>query len=70
MIGNKELNSKLSEVKLVRVFNLLDQSFLKGVFKTFFILSKNRVEGKLLKGNISLRYLDFYKLGLLVSGIK
>lgn len=70
MIGNKEINSKLSEVKLVRAFNLLDQSFLKGVFKTVFILTKDKVEGKLLKGNRSLRYLDFYKLGLLVSGIK
>lgn len=70
MIGNKEINSKLSEVKLVKAFNLLNQSFLKGVFKTFFILNKHRVEERLLKGNVSLRYLDFYKLGLLVSGIK
>lgn len=67
MIKDKELNVKLSEVKLVKMYNKLSHSFLKRVFKAFFKLNKDRVEEMLLKGNISLLYLDFYKLGLLVE---
>ncbi|MEY8758270.1 glycosyltransferase family 2 protein [Chryseobacterium tongliaoense] len=67
MLRNKELNSKLSEVKLVKAYQMIDKQPLKPLFKVFFGLQKERLKESLLKGNTSLRYLDFYKLGLLLE---
>ncbi|EJL74652.1 glycosyltransferase family 2 protein [Chryseobacterium populi] len=67
MLRNKELNAKLSEVKLVKAYQMLDKQPLKPLFRLFFGLRKERLKESLLKGNTGLRYLDFYKLGLLLE---
>ena len=67
MLADRQLNSTLSEVKLVKAYNKIKGVGLKTLFNVFFRLSKGRVEKKLLRGNTSLRYLDFYKLGLLLN---
>lgn len=67
MLRNKELNSKLSEVKLVKAYQMIEKQPLKPLFRLFFGLRRERLKESLLKGNMSLRYLDFYKLGLLLE---
>lgn len=68
MLKDESLKSKLSEVKLVRLFNKLPFKPFIDLFlgdKTFYAL-----KAKLLKGNVNLRYLDLYKLGLLIKDMK
>lgn len=65
MLGDPQLNSKLSEIKLVKAYNMIRKTGLTVLFNVFFKLSRTTVEKKLLKGDMSLRYLDFYKLGLI-----
>lgn len=67
MLSNEQLNSKLSEIKLVRAYNMILKTRLRSLFNVCFKLNKAKVEKKLLRGNTSLRYLDFYKLGLLLN---
>lgn len=70
MIRDKNLRSKLSEVKLVKIYYKLDKMPFKTVFSGLFRIGERYVKKKLLKGNINLRYLDFYKLGLLIRKMK
>ncbi|MDN5424004.1 MAG: glycosyltransferase family 2 protein, partial [Chryseobacterium sp.] len=68
MLKDENLKSKLSEVKLVRLYNKLPfksiiQQFLQDAILNIF-------KAKLLKGNVNLRYLDVYKLGLLIKSMK
>ena len=68
MLKDESLKAKLSEVKLVRLYNQLP---LKSVIR--FFLSDTMllaIKKKLLKGNVNLRYLDLYKLGLLMKSMK
>ncbi|ASK31280.1 glycosyl transferase family 2 [Chryseobacterium sp. T16E-39] len=69
MLADEELNSKMSEVKLVKAFNMICRIGLKRAFIVLFKINKPMVEKKLLKGKgkINLRYLDYYKLGLLLQ---
>ncbi|KPE50581.1 glycosyltransferase family 2 protein [Chryseobacterium indologenes] len=71
MLKDKNLRPKLTEVKLVRLYVKL----YKTPFAFFIrVLLGNRglkiVKETLLKGNVSLRYLDIYKLGLLFKKMK
>ncbi|MCT2408693.1 glycosyltransferase family 2 protein [Chryseobacterium antibioticum] len=68
MLKDESLKSKLSEVKLVRLYSKLPfkpfiQMFLQDTILNIF-------KAKLLKGNVNLRYLDVYKLGLLIKSMK
>ncbi|WP_228376133.1 glycosyltransferase family 2 protein [Chryseobacterium sp. BLS98] len=68
MLKDESLKSKLSEVKLVKLYNKL-------LFKPFINLSLgdktlHTLKTKLLRGNVNLRYLDLYKLGLLIRLMK
>ncbi|MCE3075190.1 glycosyltransferase family 2 protein [Chryseobacterium gwangjuense] len=67
MLKNTKLRSKLEEVKLVRVFNQIEKTPLKTVFMKLFQIKEAGLKKTLLKGNVSLRYLDLYKLGLLLK---
>ncbi|WP_426048185.1 glycosyltransferase family 2 protein [Chryseobacterium sp. NFX27] len=68
MLRDKSLKPKLSEVKLVRLYNKL---FFKS-FIELFLADKTlyALKSKLLKGNDNLYYLDLYKLGLLIKDMK
>lgn len=67
MLKNEKLRSKLKEVKLVRIFNQIEKTPLKTVFMKLFQIKEESLKRTLLKGNINLRYLDLYKLGLLLK---
>ncbi|WP_261510580.1 glycosyltransferase family 2 protein [Chryseobacterium paludis] len=67
MLKDHQLSLKLSEIKLVKAHNVMNKIGLKSLFKFFFRMNKRRIEQSLLKGNVSLRYLDLYKLGLLLD---
>ena len=69
MLTDKHLNPKLSEIKLVKAYHMISKMGLKGLFKLFFRSKRAMIEKRLLKGQASLRYLDFYKLGLLLERI-
>ncbi|MCT2563486.1 glycosyltransferase family 2 protein [Chryseobacterium herbae] len=68
MLKDERLNAKLAEVKLVRLYSQLP---FKSCIR-FFLSDKMLlgVKKKLLKGNVNLRYLDLYKLGLLMKSMK
>lgn len=70
MLKHEGLDSKLSEVKLVKMYHKINRSFLNSVFLLLFKAGEDRAKKKLLNGNIKLRYLDFYKLGLLLRKMK
>lgn len=65
MLKDEMLKSKLSEVKVVKLYNKLANSPLKFILNIFFNIGEGVVKRKLSKGDVSLRYLDIYKLGLL-----
>ncbi|SIS92565.1 Glycosyl transferase family 2 [Chryseobacterium ureilyticum] len=70
MLKDEMLRSKLSEVKLVKLYNKLANSPLKFILNIFFNIGEGGVKRKLSKGDVSLRYLDIYKLGLLLRKMK
>lgn len=70
MLKDEMLRSKLSEVKLVKLYNKLANSPLKFILNIFFNIGEGGVKRKLSKGEVSLRYLDIYKLGLLFRKMK
>ncbi|NML68923.1 glycosyltransferase family 2 protein [Chryseobacterium sp. RP-3-3] len=68
ILKDESLKSKLSEVKLVWLYNKLPFKPFIDLFlddKTLYAL-----KAKLLRGNVNLRYLDLYKLGLLIKKMK
>lgn len=67
MLKNKHLCERLSEVKLVKAYHVLKNQPLRFFFKLFFSAGKGVLKDNLLKRTCSLRYLDFYKLGLLLE---
>ncbi|MDN3695524.1 glycosyltransferase [Chryseobacterium tructae] len=70
MLKDETLNSKLSEVKLVRVYNELKKTPFKAVLGLLFNIGEGSIRKKLSKGDVSLRYLDMYKLGILLRKMK
>lgn len=69
MIKNPKTRQKISEIKLVKAYNAMNASTIF-VFKKLFALRRRKIKEKLLQGNVNLRYLDFYKLGLLLEQIE
>jgi hypothetical protein len=70
MLKNDVIKSRLSDVKLVKLFfklNFFPINYL--VFIVFKFFRKN-LEKNLLKGDATLKYLDLYKLGLLFKKAK
>lgn len=65
MLKDGMLRSKLSEVRLVKLYNKLINSPLKFILNISFTMIEGSIKRKLSRGNVSLRYLDLYKLGLL-----
>nr|WP_315033447.1 glycosyltransferase family 2 protein [uncultured Chryseobacterium sp.] len=70
MLKNQELRPRLSELKLVLLYNKLKNTPLKVIFTLLFAMGEGSIKKKLSKGNVSLRYLDVYKLGLLFRKMK
>lgn len=68
MLKDKNLAAKLSEVKLVRLYNKLPFKPLFGVF--LGDLTLETLKKKLSTRGVNLRYLDLYKLGLLLKNMK
>lgn len=68
MLKDKNLAAKLSEVKLVRLYNKLS---FKPLFRLFLgDLTLQILKKKLSKKGANLRYLDLYKLGFLLKKMK
>lgn len=70
MLQDKNLKSNLTEIKIVKAYNRINEKFLRILFANLFQIIKVGLEKKLLKGNVNLRYLDFYKLGLLLKEMR
>ncbi|KIC61939.1 glycosyltransferase family 2 protein [Chryseobacterium taiwanense] len=70
MLQDKNLKSNLTEIKIVKAYNRINEKFLIILFANLFQIIKVGLEKKLLKGNVNLRYLDFYKLGLLLKEMR
>ncbi|WP_080777393.1 glycosyltransferase family 2 protein [Chryseobacterium phocaeense] len=68
MLKDKNLAEKLSEVKLVRLYSKLPFKPLFGLILNDFTMKA--VKKKLSKRGVDLRYLDVYKLGLLLKKMK
>jgi cellulose synthase/poly-beta-1,6-N-acetylglucosamine synthase-like glycosyltransferase len=70
MLQNENLKSRLAEIKLVKVYNRINKPVLKVLLIGLFQANKRNLEKLLLKGSINLKYLDFYKLGLLLQKMR
>ncbi|WP_300688549.1 glycosyltransferase family 2 protein [Chryseobacterium sp.] len=70
MLKDKDLRSRLSEVKLVQLYHQIDSTPFKPFLGLIFGTKDTYLKKQLLKGNCSLRYLDLYKLGLLIRKMK
>lgn len=68
LLQQEELDlTEISEIKLIKSFRILQKYRMVKLFKSVFLSQKKSIERKLLKGDCSLHYLDFYKLGLLTE---
>lgn len=67
MIRNKHIYPKIQDIKLVKVYKKFKETGADFAFRKLFGIRKKRIAAKLLSGQASLRYLDFYKLGLLLE---
>lgn len=70
MLKDDILSSKLSEVKLVRLYSKLKNTPFKAIVSLLFNMGEGSIKKKLSQGNVNLRYLDIYKLGLLFRKMK
>lgn len=70
MLKDEKLSAKLAEVKLVRIYNKLKNTPFKVILEMLFAIGEGSIKRKLSKGNVNLRYLDMYKLGLLFRKMK
>ncbi len=69
MMKNKNTKDKISEIKLVKAYKYMDRSGMTSWFQKLFDLRAEKTKQKLLQGDANLRYLDFYKLGLLIKSL-
>lgn len=67
MLKNKKIKSNISDIKLVKAYAFMNDYVGKLWFQKLFQNRKDKTKQKLLQGNINLRYLDFYKLGILME---
>ncbi|MDM1553949.1 MULTISPECIES: glycosyltransferase family 2 protein [Chryseobacterium] len=65
MLKDETLSSKLSEVKLIKLYNKLKRTPFSIILTPLFKIGEGSIKRKLSQGNVNLRYLDIYKLGLL-----
>ena len=70
MLNNQELRSKLSEIKLVKVYESVRKKRLKFPVLILFSFFEKRLKKNLLSENPNLRFLDLYKLGLMLRKSK
>lgn len=70
MLKDETLSAKLAEVKLVKLYTVLKNTPFKAVFNLLFNIGERSVKRKLSEGNVNLRYLDIYKLGLFFRKMK
>lgn len=69
ILSDKKSAYKVKDLKLTKAYTLLKRYRMIFLFKTFFWLTENTIVKKLRKGDVSLRFLDIYKLGNLVKNI-
>ncbi|WP_312079281.1 glycosyltransferase family 2 protein [Chryseobacterium sp.] len=67
MLQNDSIKRKISMIKLVKTFNKLNFFPVSFLLSIFFKVIKKSILNTLLRGNKSLKYLDLYKLGLLLE---
>jgi len=70
MLNNQELRSKLFEIKLVKVYESVRKKRLKFPVLILFSFFEKRLKKNLLSENPNLRFLDLYKLGLMLRKSK
>lgn len=70
MLKMDSLRHKISEIKLVKAYNLLQTIHLEFIFLSFFNFLEKRITRNLLSGYPNLKNLDLYKLGLLLRKMK
>jgi glycosyltransferase involved in cell wall biosynthesis len=70
MLNNKNLNAKLSEIKLVKAYESVNKKGLKFPVLILFYFFEKFLKKNLLSVNPNLKYLDLYKLGLMLRKSK
>ncbi|MEG0407689.1 MAG: glycosyltransferase family 2 protein [Bacilli bacterium] len=66
MLNNQVLSSKLSEIKLVKAYESVCKKGLKFPVLILFNFFEKFLKKNLLSGNPNLKFLDLYKLGLML----
>lgn len=66
MLNNQALSPKLSEIKLVKAYESVHKKGLKFPVLILFYFFEKFLKKNLLSGNPNLKFLDLYKLGLML----
>lgn len=67
MLTHPDVSGKIDDIRLVKAFRKVNNWGLSKAILLLFRVMRKSVRNKLLEGNCNLRYLDFYKLGLLLE---
>lgn len=67
MMSNRNTASKIEEIKVLKALRYMEKSGMSKWFLRLFEQRKEAARRKLLETECNLRYLDFYKLGLLME---
>lgn len=70
MLNNQELSPKLSEIKLVKAYESVHKKGLKFPVLILFYFFEKFLKKNLLSENPNLKFLDLYKLGLMLRKAK
>lgn len=70
MLNNQTLSPKLSEIKLVKAYESVHKKGLKFPVLILFNFLEKFLKKNLLSGNPNLKFLDLYKLGLMLRKAK
>lgn len=70
ILSDKKSAFKVKDLKLSKAYLLLKKYRMVFAFKLFFSIVQSFILKQLKKGDISLRYLDVYKLGTLVKSLR
>lgn len=70
MLVNNKISPKIKDIRLIKAYHYLNKRGGARIFKKLFAVRKTAIRNKLLQGDCNLKYLDFYKLGLLTEKLK
>lgn len=70
ILSDKNSSFKVNDLKLSRAYLFLKKYKLIFIFRLFFNMMQGLIVKQLKRGDVSLRYLDIFKLGTLINSLR